>query len=110
MDQVNEHKRKLARLPALQEEAETDPFGIGDDVHAAYVSAEKKPTTVGDVEQIERFEKEAADLNKTGLAVASIPLLLGGFTTYGALGGLTRIGAGALGSATGSYMLGKAGD
>lgn len=56
--------------------------------------------------------QQQIDKNKTiaSASILSLPLMAGEFATYGALGGLTRLGAGAAGSAAGSWLLGKAGE
>ena len=102
------------RLKQLQAEHETSPMDIGDDVHAAYVSAGKKPETVEDVNRIEQFENNAKATNAIGLAAAAaLPEMI----IYGALPGLASyltgtaagIGGGYLGQKAGKYIDNKLG-
>ena len=54
MDQVKEHQKAKSRLQQSQAiYDETDPFSIGDDVRAAYISAGKRPETIEDQKKID---------------------------------------------------------
>lgn len=76
MDQVNEQQRVQQRLQQLQQEAETSPTDIGEDVHAAYVAA-RQPKSIADVYDVENFEDSAKATNIAGLGAVGMGLTLG---------------------------------
>lgn len=114
MSQVLEHDKQQAQQKTQDEKKSFWKILAGHPESAGEAILNKTIETANNAELPETRKKIYNDTAKSELGTTAGSLLtlpmLGEFSTYGLLGGASRIAGGMTGSAVGSYTLGKAGE